>query len=191
MLLALCTAVLIAGVVHPLSYLGVWLDWRPLRWIGLRSYSLYLWHWPVFKITRPQFDLPLDEGLPLLALRFGLTFLLADLSYRYVETPLRHGQLERLWQHWQATGGEARRKLKRRWLGAGISSPWCLVLLMALVEAKAPPPPDYLAAETPALAAGFPADTGAATVTALLKLLRPPRRPQPSLPPPRPRYHRA
>ena len=35
---------------------GPMLGWRPLRWIGLRSYSLYLWHYPIFCVTRPRVD---------------------------------------------------------------------------------------------------------------------------------------
>ena len=39
---------MIAAVVHPASDIGPILGCRPLRWIGLRSYSLYLWHYPIF-----------------------------------------------------------------------------------------------------------------------------------------------
>ncbi len=63
---------------------------RPLRWVGLRSYSLYLWHFPIFCVTRPGLDVPL-HGWPLLVLRLVLSFGAAELSYRYVETPIRSG----------------------------------------------------------------------------------------------------
>ena len=59
-----------------------------LAWIGVRSYALYLWHWPIFVLTRPDLDVPLS-GWPLLVLRLGLTVVLADLSYRLVERPIR------------------------------------------------------------------------------------------------------
>ena len=49
---------------------------------------IYLWHWPIFVLTRPGLDVPLT-GWPLLVLRLGLTFVLADLSYRLVERPIR------------------------------------------------------------------------------------------------------
>jgi peptidoglycan/LPS O-acetylase OafA/YrhL len=159
LLLSLGTAVLIFGVVHPLSYLGVILEWRPLRYTGQRSYSLYLWHWPIFNITRPQLDLPLDDGLLLLAIRFGLTFLVAELSYRFVETPLRHGKLEQFWQGWKESQGATRRKLKAAWLSAGlVSLLLSSTLVLALVEAKAPPPPDYLPGQTPGAVGALPID---------------------------------
>jgi peptidoglycan/LPS O-acetylase OafA/YrhL len=61
---------------------------RALVAVGKRSYSLYLWHWPVFTLTRPELDTSLS-GASLLCLRFVLTALLAEASYRWVECPLR------------------------------------------------------------------------------------------------------
>jgi hypothetical protein len=60
-------------------------------WIGLRSYSIYLWHWPVIMLTRPDVDVPLD-GARLVVLRLALTMAAAMASYRFVEVPFRrHG----------------------------------------------------------------------------------------------------
>jgi lysophospholipase L1-like esterase len=59
--------------------------------VGKRSYSLYLWHWPVVAATRPDVDVAL-HGFGLLLLRLALTGVLAEVSYRYVETPLRRGE---------------------------------------------------------------------------------------------------
>lgn len=104
------TALVIAAAVAPKSpLLGPVLGFGLLRWIGLRSYSLYLWHWPVFMVTRPQLDTTL-EGAPLLALRFALTFALAEFSYRIVETPIRRGALGKTWNSWTNTHGA------RRWV---------------------------------------------------------------------------
>jgi peptidoglycan/LPS O-acetylase OafA/YrhL len=63
------------------------LSWRPLVWIGLLSYSLYLWHWPVYTFARTLLlgDFGVWQGL-LLSL---LSLLLAWLTWRYVEQPIR------------------------------------------------------------------------------------------------------
>lgn len=96
--IALVTTLLIVAATHPAArllprLLGV----APLRWVGQRSYGMYLWHWPVFMLTRPGLDVPIS-GWPLLALRFGLVLLLTELSFRYVEQPVRRGALGRWWR---------------------------------------------------------------------------------------------
>jgi peptidoglycan/LPS O-acetylase OafA/YrhL len=99
LLVALCTAVLIAVVVHPASVLGRALGTRTLRWIGVRSYGIYLWHWPVMMLTRPGIDVPWRGTLVILA-QIALTLVLAALSYRYVETPVRSGAAQRRLRAW-------------------------------------------------------------------------------------------
>jgi peptidoglycan/LPS O-acetylase OafA/YrhL len=142
---ALATAVVIAAAVHPRAKLipGL-LGQRLLRWVGLRSYGLYLWHWPVYVVTRPQLDVPLD-GLPLLALRLAVTCLMAELSYRYVETPLRSGAVGRAWAAWRATRGMQRWRLGLRWAGAaGTMVAVFLAVGISVAEAQPPAVPAYL-----------------------------------------------
>jgi peptidoglycan/LPS O-acetylase OafA/YrhL len=145
-LVALTTAVAIMAVVHPRTRLGagLLLGWGPLRWIGERSYGIYLWHWPIFAITRPGLDVPLD-GLPLLALRLAATILLAHLSYRYVEEPIRRGALGRAWKALRRARGRRRQHLRRRWAGAVVSGlAFCAVLGVAVARAEPPDQPSYL-----------------------------------------------
>ena len=148
-LVALATAVVILVAVHPYTHLGPHLlGWRPLRWIGLRSYSIYLWHWPVFMLTRPELDVPIT-GLPLLALRLAATIMLADLSYRFVETPIRTGALERAWRALREAQGARRWRLGAYWSGAvGTGATFCVVLGLALAHAQPPASPSYLSAES-------------------------------------------
>ena len=87
---ALVTAAVIAAVTHPAGRMGRVLDVAPLRWIGRRSYGIYLWHWPVFVLTRPGLDLSMPPAATL-ALRVSATLVLAALSYRFVEVPIRRG----------------------------------------------------------------------------------------------------
>ncbi len=79
----------------------------------MRSYGIYLWHWPIYMVTRPHADVPLT-GIPLLVLRLALTLVAAALSYRFVEEPIRHGALERWWGRFRSSSGETRRKLAAR-----------------------------------------------------------------------------
>ncbi|MET0342911.1 MAG: acyltransferase family protein [Polyangiales bacterium] len=96
-LVDLCAVLVILASLHPRAHAIRLLLGNPLlRWVGTRSYGLYLWHWPVFALTRPELDVAL-EPLPLLGLRFGLSFVLAELSFRLVEEPVRSGAIARAW----------------------------------------------------------------------------------------------
>jgi peptidoglycan/LPS O-acetylase OafA/YrhL/lysophospholipase L1-like esterase len=86
--LALVTAALVAVLAHPAARLGTLLGQPPLLWLGLRSYSFYLWHWPVLALTRPGIDVELPTEV-LVPLQLAAVLVLADLSYRFVELPFR------------------------------------------------------------------------------------------------------
>ena len=89
---ALLSAVAIAGAVVPGGFLGRLLDLAPFRWVGERSYGLYLWHWPVFVLVSAAMPVTDPEGIGgwmLGAVALAFTVLFAAISYRYVETPVR------------------------------------------------------------------------------------------------------
>ena len=138
LVLSVVVAVLIAMATHPASPLGGWLGTQPWRYIGQRSYGLYLWHWPIFMVTRPQLDVPLD-GLPLLTLRLALTFGLAELSFRFVEMPIRHGAIDRWVKAWRASRGAERTRRTRRGV-AILASALAGVLFVGVALATAPAP---------------------------------------------------
>jgi peptidoglycan/LPS O-acetylase OafA/YrhL len=87
------SAVVIASVTAaPRSALGRVLSWQPLVAVGVLSYGLYLWHWPVFvALNHERTGL---EGAPLLVVRFAVTGVLAYLSYTLVEEPIRTQRLQ-------------------------------------------------------------------------------------------------
>jgi peptidoglycan/LPS O-acetylase OafA/YrhL len=96
LLVALATAAVVAAVATPGSFLAVPLSARPLRWLGERSYGLYLWHWPLFMVLRPGVDTVVGDPW-LTVVRLGATVALAEISYTYVERPIREGRfLEQL-----------------------------------------------------------------------------------------------
>lgn len=70
------------------SLVGRILSFRPLVFFGLISYSLYLWHWPVISFSRHML---METGVWVNFLLIALTLVLSILSWRFVETPLRHG----------------------------------------------------------------------------------------------------
>ncbi|MFM7070100.1 MAG: acyltransferase family protein, partial [Actinomycetes bacterium] len=150
LLLDLVCIVVIAVMVHPSSRVAAVMSVAPLVWIGKRSYSLYLWHWPIFQITRPDIDVPL-RGLPLLVLRLALTFGAAELSYRYVETPLRKGALGAWWRSVRSGAGEDQQVAVRRGLAVGASFVLLVAVLGVGLEAAASSP-DRARREAAALA---------------------------------------
>lgn len=79
------------GLLHgrPDGWLGRALSLKPVVGIGLISYSLYLWHWPVFVLFRWTVGL---ESMATRAAAFTVAMLLAVASYRLVERPLRHAR---------------------------------------------------------------------------------------------------
>ncbi len=108
------------------------LGFAVFRWIGVRSYGIYLWHWPIFMVTRPHSDVPFT-GLPLLVFRLALTFVVAALSYKYIEEPIRHGAIERQWARYKASSGEAQRQLMARFaLGAGGIAVGLVIIVVGL-----------------------------------------------------------
>lgn len=86
------SAVAIAGGITPGSLLGRLLDVQPLKWIGERSYGLYLWHWPVFVLllaaypSWPRFG---ASGWALGGIALAITVVAAALSHRFIEQPIR------------------------------------------------------------------------------------------------------
>lgn len=87
-LASLATVAVMVAALHQHNAVA-WMLSRPaLRWLGQRSYSIYLWHWPVFVITQPQVSADL-RSWSLLAARLGATLILAELSYRLVENSFR------------------------------------------------------------------------------------------------------
>jgi peptidoglycan/LPS O-acetylase OafA/YrhL len=89
---AVLSAVLIAALLVPGSLLGRILESHPLRWIGQRSYGLYLWHWPVFILVvaaLPGWARNGASGWAIGGIALAITTTAAALSYQFVEQPIR------------------------------------------------------------------------------------------------------
>jgi peptidoglycan/LPS O-acetylase OafA/YrhL len=124
--LSIATVMVVAALAHPASRLGPVLGWKPLRWIGVRSYGIYLWHFPVIVLTTPGGIANGAEPLREL-LQFAAVVGISALSWKFIEEPVRHGAIGRLWK--RARAGEWRPATLTRegWAVAGA----CSVVLVA------------------------------------------------------------
>lgn len=95
----------------------------PLLAIGRRSYSLYLWHWPVCVLMRWTIGL---EGPATMLLAVLLTAVLAESSWRWIEQPLRHSVPLRRAPAWRVVAGGVVALFVAASLGYGVrkSAPW-------------------------------------------------------------------
>lgn len=125
------TAILIS-IVHPASRFAPLLRNKALLWIGERSYAIYLWHWVVFQVSRPQVDLD-GEDWALFTLRILVVLALADISLRLVELPIRSGAVAYWFKGMRYRTPEVRKRQKVL-VAISIST---TILLSSLVSAYA------------------------------------------------------
>lgn len=104
----IATLLIIAAVTHRDSLTSRALAGPTLLWIGTRSYGLYLYHWPIYQIVRNTAGTKLEFHEFVLCM--VATAILTEISYRYVETPIRKGQLGEWWR----TRGERTRRNENR-----------------------------------------------------------------------------
>ncbi len=93
-LLSIGTALAVAAMAHPAARLGRIVGCTPMRWIGERSYGIYLWHFPIIVLTTPT-GATTTKDLPRNCAQVAATFVVAALSWTYIENPIRHGALVR------------------------------------------------------------------------------------------------
>jgi hypothetical protein len=87
----LASLALVLVVVHPASRVArPVFAWRPLVEVGKRSYGLYLWSWPVSVVVEAY-----DGSWERFGIAMAITVVVSELSYRFVETPIRQGAIGR------------------------------------------------------------------------------------------------
>jgi peptidoglycan/LPS O-acetylase OafA/YrhL len=131
---SLLSVVVIATLLVPGTLLGRVLDWAPLRWIGERSYGLYLWHWPVFLLVIAGLPTWIHEGWQGWALggiALAITVAAAALSYVLVEQPIRRQGFRGAWTRFATWFLGARHKFV-----AGVTAVF-LVLCAGIVTVSA------------------------------------------------------
>lgn len=94
-LLSIATALLVANLAHPASRIALFLRFRPLRWMGVRSYGIYLWHYPIIALTTPKVHAG-EFSLTRAILQFVLIIVVAQISWKFIENPIRQGALRNI-----------------------------------------------------------------------------------------------
>jgi peptidoglycan/LPS O-acetylase OafA/YrhL len=145
-LLALASALAVASLAHPASRLGPIVGCKPMQWIGERSYGIYLWTLPTIVLTTPDDARGAD---PLRGLfQVAAILAIAELSWRYVENPIRHGALGRLWARWKAGRWRRERLSGRAWAGVGAGGAVVALALAGLAGVGVTDEPHAIGAET-------------------------------------------
>ena len=103
LVLSLLTASLVLVAAHPGLKFGAILGNPVLKWFGDRSYGIYLWHWPIFVLMRSGIDIQWAEPIAFAA-KIAIVRVVADLSYRFVEMPIRNGAIGPRLAIWRAAG---------------------------------------------------------------------------------------
>ncbi len=131
-LTSIATLVVIAAITHRGSSANRRLGSGVLVWIGLRSYGLYLYHWPVYQMIRGIAGNKLTVREFVMAT--VITVIIAEASYRLIETPIRTGRL-RAWRRRARLGTARRPKLV---LNAAIAGIVVFALGLGVVLFRAP-----------------------------------------------------
>ena len=178
LIVALITAAVVAAAATNSTAFSRALSVQPLRWIGQRSYGIYLWHWPIFMVLRPGVDLE-TRGWPVELARFGLTLLAAELSYRFVEMPVRRGAVGRMWAGWRESVRLGRPT--RAPLAAGAAVGLVVALGVGLSLVREPTLPVELQGLTPVGTGALTAsDTARASARVPVRAAPSPRTPAPT-----------
>jgi peptidoglycan/LPS O-acetylase OafA/YrhL len=142
------------------------LEWRPMVWLGERSYSVYLWHWPLLVLAHAAW--PYADRRPMAVGVLAASLLAAEASYRWVETPIRVHGFAGVLRH-------LKRNLVTRGLPAGAAtvlvltgSTWAVAaapertevedMLMQAQQDYTPPDPDETVTDSPGGGGESPSD---------------------------------
>lgn len=127
LLCSILTLMVIAACVQPQGMVARALAAEPLVWIGKRSYSIYLWHYPLLLLMNPVANIN-DTPWWHYILQVLLVVAVAECSYRFIETPFRKGAFGRTVS--ELRGGTT---TPAGWMRAHV--PTCAVCAVVLVVA--------------------------------------------------------
>lgn len=99
----IAAASIIASAVHPSTWISRVLGCKLMSWFGVRSYGIYLWHYPILVLF-----LPISGGenaIGRIFVQITSILLIASISWRFIEQPIRYGTEGSLWRKiWHSKG---------------------------------------------------------------------------------------
>ena len=120
-------------------------SWRPLRWVGVRSYGIYLWHWPVIAFGAALAG-PRASSAWLWPVKTAVTIGLASASWRYIETPIMRNGLGVTIRHWTQLVAAASRRpaegTRGRAVPVTVAAAVAITVVVACYGIARPPAPD-------------------------------------------------
>lgn len=126
LLVSILTALLLAVLIHPASKLSVIMTFKPLTWFGERSYSIYLWHYPIILFTSSQ-NRTGDTSIVIILLQMALTLVFAALSYKYIENPIRKGAISNFYKKVRSSEWSMKQITHWQWFTVA-----CTILLISI-----------------------------------------------------------
>ncbi len=95
-LVSVLTGIAIVGLCNERGLLARAFSCAPLVWLGKRSYGLYLWHYPLLLLMNPPTSFE-EPSLVSIIAQVVVILAVTEFSYRFIETPIRHGAIGRAW----------------------------------------------------------------------------------------------
>lgn len=134
--------ILMAVIAHPGGHMNGWFTNPVFKWIGQRSYGIYVYQYPVMVFyesrVRSMGDHPVLNALAELI----IILLISEASYRWIEQPLLH-------YDWHHAMSDVRHVFDRnagwkKWLGAAITAAFSIVFVVGMVLKPQPPKPNHV-----------------------------------------------
>ena len=136
---ALVAAAAASGVIAAMT------SWQPLRWVGVRSYGIYLWHWPVIALGTALAGSAASSPWLWLA-ETGVTIAVAAASWRFIETPIMRDGLRATIRRWIQLVAEASRRpvagTRGRALPVALAAAVAIIFVVACYGVVRTPAPD-------------------------------------------------
>jgi peptidoglycan/LPS O-acetylase OafA/YrhL len=144
LLAALAAAALVAAAAAN-GLIAAITSWRPLRWVGVRSYGIYLWHWPVIALSAALVGSAASSPWLWLA-ETGVTIAVAAASWRFIEMPIMRDGLRATIRRWVRLVAETSRRpaagTRGRALPVAVAAAVAITFVVACYGVIRTPAPD-------------------------------------------------